>query len=303
VTALTIISDVSETSSENALVALGGAGGAQGAAGAGGTFGLGAGAGGTNGLAGATGAAGTDGTGGANSYGLSLAATATVTISGAGDLDLGEVYATKAGVVTIDASGLTGDLTVTTTLGADTVTGGDGDDTINGALGADTIDGGAGDDIITGGDGADALTGGEGADTFVFGATAVANGADTIADFETGSDVLDMTAFGAGGAGAAVDVGIVLTAAAGTVFYLGGQAAGAADSANGVSTAMNAATIVTDSTNTSWIVISDDNSTAVYEWVDDLAGAADEVATGELTLVATITGTVVLDDILASVPV
>jgi hypothetical protein len=41
----------------------------------------------------------------------------------------------------------------------------------------------------------------------------------------------------------------------------------------------------------------------VYEWVDDLACAADEVATGELTLVATITGTVVLDDILASVPV
>jgi Ca2+-binding RTX toxin-like protein len=201
-----------------------------------------------------------------------------VTISGAGDLDLGEVYATGAGIVTIDASGLTGDLTVTATLGADTITGGDGDD------------------IITGAGGADSITGGDGADTFVFGATAVANGADTITDFETGSDVLDLAAFGQ--VGGVLEVGAALTATAATVFFLGGQAATAADSAAGAAAAINAATVVADTAGTSWFVISDDDSSAVYSWTN---AGTDEVVAAELTLVATITGTVDLADILVVV--
>lgn len=55
------------------------------------------------------------------------------------------------------------------------------------------LDGGAGDDVLDGGIGADMLIGGEGADTFMF--TNFDEG-DTIADFETGTDMIDLTAFG-----------------------------------------------------------------------------------------------------------
>lgn len=68
------------------------------------------------------------------------------------------------------------------------------DDTITGTNQGDTIDGQAGDDVITGG-GADTLTGGAGEDTFVY--TSVndsrgVSGVDTITDFETGTDKLEI---------------------------------------------------------------------------------------------------------------
>ncbi|MCY4375293.1 MAG: calcium-binding protein [Spirochaetaceae bacterium] len=77
--------------------------------------------------------------------------------------------------------------------GADTLTGGEGDDILLGDSGADTIDGGAGDDIIYGGTGDDTLTGGAGADTFVF---APGHGSDTITDFDTDDDTINLSAFG-----------------------------------------------------------------------------------------------------------
>ena len=100
---------------------------------------------------------------------------------------------------------LTGD------LGANVLAGADGWDTLTGAAGDDTLDGGAGNDLMAGGDGADHLiggygndtltggngndlmTGGRGADTFVF---AAASGSDTITDFQSTEDVLDLTAYG-----------------------------------------------------------------------------------------------------------
>ena len=78
--------------------------------------------------------------------------------------------------------------------GADTIDGGAGADIIFGGSGADTIDGGAGDDVIFGGSGDDALTGGEGADTFVF---APGDGNDTITDFNTSEDTINLSMFGA----------------------------------------------------------------------------------------------------------
>ena len=77
--------------------------------------------------------------------------------------------------------------------GADTIDGGAGADILLGDSGADTIDGGEGDDIIVGGTGDDTLTGGAGADTFVF---APGDGSDTITDFATDDDTINLSMFG-----------------------------------------------------------------------------------------------------------
>lgn len=75
------------------------------------------------------------------------------------------------------------------------VTGSQMVDTITGTAQNDTIDGQAGDDSITGGVGADTLTGGTGADTFIL--TGIndsrgVSGIDTITDFTTGTDKLQV---------------------------------------------------------------------------------------------------------------
>ncbi|MDE0023201.1 MAG: calcium-binding protein [Spirochaetaceae bacterium] len=59
--------------------------------------------------------------------------------------------------------------------------------------GDDTITGTAADEIITGGSGDDTMSGGGGSDTFVF---APGDGDDTITDFSTSDDKIDLTAFG-----------------------------------------------------------------------------------------------------------
>ncbi|WGM48825.1 hypothetical protein KOAAANKH_03732 [Brevundimonas sp. NIBR10] len=65
-----------------------------------------------------------------------------------------------------------------------------------GGAGADTIIGNAANNIITGGAGADTMTGGAGADTFRYLATGNSTAAlqDTITDFVTGTDRIDLTA-------------------------------------------------------------------------------------------------------------
>jgi Ca2+-binding RTX toxin-like protein/6-phosphogluconolactonase (cycloisomerase 2 family) len=74
-------------------------------------------------------------------------------------------------------------------MGDDLIGGGDGSDMLFNGGGADTVDGGAGDDEIWAGAGDDLLTGGAGADTFMFGAN---SGNDTITDFSTADDLLDL---------------------------------------------------------------------------------------------------------------
>ena len=80
----------------------------------------------------------------------------------------------------------------------DTLLGGAGDDVIGGGMGADTIDGGDGHDTITGGQGNDTLTGGSGSDTFVF-AAPTGFGVDTITDFVSATDIIQVSASGFGG--------------------------------------------------------------------------------------------------------
>lgn len=67
------------------------------------------------------------------------------------------------------------------------------DDAIYGLGGADWIDGDAGDDTLIGGAGDDELTGGGGADVFRFEAGGAVVGHDTIHDFSSGDDKIDLT--------------------------------------------------------------------------------------------------------------
>ncbi|HWW27896.1 MAG TPA: M10 family metallopeptidase C-terminal domain-containing protein [Caulobacter sp.] len=79
------------------------------------------------------------------------------------------------------------------------INGSSGGDTLTGGSGADTISGANGADSIRGGGGGDTLTGGAGVDTFLYGAgdSSVLQW-DTITDFATGQDKLDISAVDAG---------------------------------------------------------------------------------------------------------
>ncbi|WP_052700959.1 M10 family metallopeptidase [Loktanella sp. S4079] len=100
--------------------------------------------------------------------------------------------------------GGSGSDTLTGGDGSDAIRGGSGHDTINGAGGNDTLSGGrgndsiqsgAGDDEIAGDLGQDTLTGGAGADSFIFHAASDswAGSYDTITDFTSGSDIIDLS--------------------------------------------------------------------------------------------------------------
>jgi Ca2+-binding RTX toxin-like protein len=80
---------------------------------------------------------------------------------------------------------------------ADRLAGTSGNNLLAGGAGNDRLDGGRGNDVLIGGPGEDVLVGGSGGDTFVF-ATA-AGGLDTVADFATRSDRLQISAAGFGG--------------------------------------------------------------------------------------------------------
>ncbi len=77
--------------------------------------------------------------------------------------------------------------------GNDAINGSAASDSILGAFGDDTIDGLAGNDTLDGGLGSDQLTGGTGGDIFQFGQNW---GADTITDFVSGTDQIDMLTAG-----------------------------------------------------------------------------------------------------------
>jgi VCBS repeat-containing protein len=81
--------------------------------------------------------------------------------------------------------------------GNDTLAGGEHDDELYGGSDNDIIAGNAGDDVIYGGFGADALTGGDDADTFTF--LSLSDRKDTIADFNSLEDEIDLSAIFPGG--------------------------------------------------------------------------------------------------------
>jgi uncharacterized protein len=74
--------------------------------------------------------------------------------------------------------------------GNDTLIGGNGNDVLWGGAGADSLNGGHGNDVLIGGLGKDTLTGDRGSDRFVY--NAFNEGTDTITDFTTNQDILDL---------------------------------------------------------------------------------------------------------------
>ncbi len=91
--------------------------------------------------------------------------------------------------------------------GSDTIYGGSGDDTINGDSIGDTLYGGSGNDTIGGGSGNDTIIGGFGADSITGGANSdtiryldLLDTGDTITDFKSGTDKIDLSAIDANNA-------------------------------------------------------------------------------------------------------
>lgn len=159
----------------------------------------------------------------------------SLTVSGLGNFAVTNAIAGAANLATINASGNSGTVvinasastanitgtgafsaanTITGGTGADTITGGTaadslvggnggdslvggaGSDTLSGGLGADVLLGEIGTDTLIGGIGNDTLTGGDAADTFQFESSQATGGIDTIADFVTGTDKLNVTTGG-----------------------------------------------------------------------------------------------------------
>ena len=103
-----------------------------------------------------------------------------------------EVLTVNDGTWTLDANQLTIDSFVGLTEGSAT------GQVISGSAAGERLVGGGGDDTITDGGGRDGLYGRSGADTFVL----VADGDfDWVNDFEVGTDILDLSAWGATGIG------------------------------------------------------------------------------------------------------
>ncbi len=82
--------------------------------------------------------------------------------------------------------------------GSNGIQGRAGDDVLLGGAGNDLLIGDAGDDILDGGLGIDALLGGAGNDVFVIG-PGTGSDLDSIADFKSGEDVIDLDEFGLSG--------------------------------------------------------------------------------------------------------
>lgn len=106
-------------------------------------------------------------------------------------------------------------------LGRDNLNGGNGNDVLDGGGGNDSLIGAAGDDVLIGGAGRDILTGGAGADAFVLDVLETSANKDTIRDFVSGVDHIELAisafsglaSYGAGALGAGeLTLGAVATA-------------------------------------------------------------------------------------------
>ncbi len=137
----------------------------------------------------------------------------------AGSTAAADVFDGGGGSDTVDLSGMPGGVTVdllltgkqNTGFGQDTFTGienlvgSSSADTFSGNRSANSLDGAGGDDVLSGAGGADSLTGGAGHDTLTGGGkrdtffyaevsdSAAGSGADTITDFVTGTDKIDLS--------------------------------------------------------------------------------------------------------------
>jgi len=99
---------------------------------------------------------------------------------------------TLTGKAAIDGTGNNQNNTLTGNTAANTLSGGQGNDTLDGGAGNDTLVGGDGIDLLIGGLGNDLLTGGKGADKFRFEKALGKTNIDTITDFASGTDCIEL---------------------------------------------------------------------------------------------------------------
>lgn len=107
-----------------------------------------------------------------------------------GDMDNDQVY---GGEGNDRARGDAGDDSVWGEDGDDRVDGGTGNDMLSGGAGDDDLHGGLDNDTLDGGTGSDTYHGDLGADIFVFAADAAF---DKVDDFQDGTDLIDLSAYG-----------------------------------------------------------------------------------------------------------
>jgi Ca2+-binding RTX toxin-like protein len=120
-------------------------------------------------------------------------------------------------------------------IGIENFIGGSAGDTIIGSTSANVLSGNGGNDTLAGGAGIDTLTGGSGNDTFDFDLVTHSNPAarDTITDFVSGEDIIDLATIDANGGGAGNGTfSFIGTAAFGT--NATGQLRYFQDAANGI---------------------------------------------------------------------
>jgi len=128
-------------------------------------------------------------------------------------------------------------------------------------------------------------------DTFVF---AAGDSGVTLTSFVTGTDKIDLSDFET--LGSIQDGAADHTVTNGQVVFLSTGTSGDADTASAAITALNNASTVTDAAATNWIVIADDDSTSIYQMVND--NNADEYTGATATLIGTIDAVLVEADIL-----
>lgn len=179
----------------------------------------------------------------------------------------------------------------TTFTDNDSLDGGTGNDLLRGDFGNDILIGGTGIDTLEGGTGNDTLTGGSEADLFVFNNK---SGRDTLLDFVSGTDdlVFVQSAVKVGDGDALVEG--ALTRAAPGGFSAGAELVifttnAASLSATAAAAAIGSATSAYTVGRTALFAIDNGASSAVYLFTASAADAA--VSAGELTLLATLTGT------------
>jgi hypothetical protein len=117
----------------------------------------------------------------------------------------------------------------------------------------------------------------------------------TVTGFDTTVDKVDLDAL-VGATVATTAVTGALTTTADLVYYLASTTAGDADSAAASAAALTAAATWTDATAVAFVLITDDNSSAIYE-ISDTVASGDEIATGELTLLGTFDEVLVAGDL------
>jgi hypothetical protein len=130
-------------------------------------------------------------------------------------------------------------------------------------------------------------------DTFEYGGANLETAVTVFSGTAGDGDKLDMSNLG----GLLDVVSGNLTTTAGTIYFLSTGVAGDADSEASAAAALMDAATWTDADATAYVILADNNSTAVFEFVDT-AASADGVVAGELSTIGDINSVLVQADVI-----